>query len=111
MQVLERIEAWGYISYRVFNPATGSVYKASEEQLNKDGGTNTYDEKVLLVSLNNYEREMLESKIVKKQVIHYSVREEWMAFLNIYHNWQDICFPKKNVWTQLPVRKKVEFFL
>lgn len=47
VQVLERIEAWGYISYRVFNPATGSVYRASEEQLNKDGGTNTYDENYL----------------------------------------------------------------
>ena len=44
VQVLERIEAWGYTSYRVFNPSTGIVYKATEEQLNKDGGTNTYDE-------------------------------------------------------------------
>lgn len=33
VQVLEKIEAWGYISYRVFNPATGKVYKAAEEQL------------------------------------------------------------------------------
>lgn len=47
VQVLERIEAWGYVSYRVFNPSTGTVYKASEEQLNKDGGTNTYDENYL----------------------------------------------------------------
>ena len=47
VQVLERIEAWGYVSYRVFNPATGTVYKASEEQLDKDGGTNTYDENYL----------------------------------------------------------------
>lgn len=47
VQVLERLEAWGYVSYRVFNPATGNVYKASEEQLNKDGGTNTYDENYL----------------------------------------------------------------
>ena len=47
VQVLERIEAWGYTSYRVFNPATGSVYKASAEQLNSDGGTNTYDENYL----------------------------------------------------------------
>lgn len=28
VQVLEKIEAWGYISYKVFNPATGRVYKA-----------------------------------------------------------------------------------
>lgn len=47
VQVLDRIEAWGYISYRVFNPSTGKVYKATEEQLNKDGGTNTYDESYL----------------------------------------------------------------
>ena len=30
VQILERIEAWGYISYRVFNPASGQVYKSSE---------------------------------------------------------------------------------
>ena len=47
VQVLDRIEAWGYVSYRVFDPAKGSVYKATEEQLNKDGGTNTYDENYL----------------------------------------------------------------
>ena len=63
--------------------------------------------KVLLVSLNNYEREMLESKIVKKQVIHYSVREEWMAFLNIYHNWQEICFPKKNITVKTITKQEI----
>ncbi len=47
VQILERIEAWGYVSYRVFNPATGAVYKASEEQLNIEHGTNTYDESYL----------------------------------------------------------------
>lgn len=47
VQVLERISAWGYVSYRVFNPATGAVYKASEDQLNKDGGSNSYDENYL----------------------------------------------------------------
>lgn len=47
VQVLDRIEAWGYISYRVFNPSTGKVYKATEKQLNQDGGTNTYDENYL----------------------------------------------------------------
>jgi SNF2 family DNA or RNA helicase len=47
VQVLEKIEAWGYISYRVFNPATGKVYKAAEEQLNIDSGTNAYDENYL----------------------------------------------------------------
>ena len=47
VQVLEKIEAWGYVSYRVFNLATGAVYKATGEQLNMDGGTNTYDENYL----------------------------------------------------------------
>ena len=47
VQVLEKIEAWGYVSYRVFNLATRAVYKATGEQLNMDGGTNTYDENYL----------------------------------------------------------------
>lgn len=47
VQILEKIEAWGYISYRVFNPATGAVYKVAAEQLKEDGGTNTYDENYL----------------------------------------------------------------
>lgn len=47
VQVLEKIEAWGYVSYRVFNTATGAVYKASAEQLNVDGGSNSYDENYL----------------------------------------------------------------
>ncbi len=47
VQILEKIEAWGYISYRVFNPAFGHVYKLSEEQLKEDGGTNAYDENYL----------------------------------------------------------------
>ena len=33
VQVMERIELWGYTSYTVFNPADGSVYKANDEQL------------------------------------------------------------------------------
>lgn len=33
VQVMERIELWGYTSYKVFDPATGNVYKVAEEQL------------------------------------------------------------------------------
>lgn len=44
VQVLERIEAWGYVSYRVFDASKGAVYKVSEEQLTQNGGTNSYDE-------------------------------------------------------------------
>lgn len=47
VQVLEKIEAWGYVSYRVFNPATGRVYKANEEQLSSTGSTMQYDENYL----------------------------------------------------------------
>lgn len=41
VQILERIEMWGYTSYKVFNPATGRVYKATEEQLNTSGQCNS----------------------------------------------------------------------
>ena len=47
VQVLEKIEAWGYTSYKVFNPATGRVYKANEEQLSSSGSTMQYDENYL----------------------------------------------------------------
>lgn len=47
VQVLEKIEAWGYISYKVFNPATGRVYKANEEQLSSSSSTMQYDENYL----------------------------------------------------------------
>lgn len=35
VQIMERIELWGYTSYKVFNPANGSVYKATGEQLKR----------------------------------------------------------------------------
>lgn len=47
VQVLEKIEAWGYVSYKVFNPATGRVYKANEEQLSSSSSTMQYDENYL----------------------------------------------------------------
>ena len=47
VQVLEKIEVWGYVSYKVFNPATGHVYKATEEQLNPEGSIIRYDENYL----------------------------------------------------------------
>ena len=47
VQILERIEMWGYTSYKVFNPATGHVYKLAEEQLNISGSTIQYDENYL----------------------------------------------------------------
>ena len=47
VQILERIEMWGYTSYKIFNPATGRVYKATEEQLNTSGNAIQYDENYL----------------------------------------------------------------
>ena len=47
VQILERIEMWGYTSYKVFNPATGRVYKATEEQLKTKVNINQYDENYL----------------------------------------------------------------
>ena len=47
VQVLERIEMWGYTSYKVFDSAAGKVYKATEEQLNKGNSSVRYDENYL----------------------------------------------------------------
>ncbi len=47
VQVLEKLELWGYTSYKVFSPATGQVYKANEEQLNISGEEVYYDENYL----------------------------------------------------------------
>ena len=43
VQVLEKIDMWGYVSYKVFNPATGTVYKVGEEQLNTGDSEIHYD--------------------------------------------------------------------
>lgn len=58
VQILERIELWDFISYKVFNPVTGKVYKANEEQLNAAKQTIFYDENylrylVLLAKIKN----------------------------------------------------------
>lgn len=47
VQILEKIEAWGYVSYKVFNPSTGKVYKANEEQLSSSGSSVRHDENYL----------------------------------------------------------------
>lgn len=47
VQVLERIEVWGYVSYRVFDPSTGTVYKVMADSLSDSAGSNTYDENYL----------------------------------------------------------------
>lgn len=47
VQIMERIELWGYTSYKVFNPANGNVYKATGEQLKRGGGEAQLDENYL----------------------------------------------------------------
>lgn len=47
VQVLERLEVWGYVTYRVFDPATGSVYKVPEDNLTESADKNLYDENYL----------------------------------------------------------------
>ena len=46
VQILERIDLWDYVSYKVFDPASGQVYKVAEDQLSSDGGV-LYDENYL----------------------------------------------------------------
>lgn len=47
VQVLERLDVWGYVSYRVFDSSTGTVYKVMADNLSESSGTNTYDENYL----------------------------------------------------------------
>lgn len=47
VQILERIELWGFVSYKVFDSMTGQVYKVNEEQLNIAQETMSYDENYL----------------------------------------------------------------
>ncbi len=47
VQVLEKIEVWGYVSYKVFNPANERIYKATEDQLSKSGRAFSLDENYL----------------------------------------------------------------
>lgn len=47
VQVLERLEVWGYVSYRVFDPSTGTIYKVMADSLNNSSGSNNYDENYL----------------------------------------------------------------
>lgn len=47
VQIMERIELWGYTSYKVFDPVNGSVYKATAEQLKIGGDEAPLDENYL----------------------------------------------------------------
>ena len=43
VQIIEKINAWDYSSYKVYNSSTGQIYKVPEEQLT-DIRTSNYDE-------------------------------------------------------------------
>ncbi len=47
VQVLEKIDVWGYVSYKIFDPAAEKVYKVSEEQLNIESSRTFCDENYL----------------------------------------------------------------
>ena len=49
--------------------------------------------KVLLASLDKYERKLFDNRIMKSKGISFSIKEERIAFGIIFENWQEICFP------------------
>lgn len=58
VQILEKLEARGFVSYRVYNSGIGQVYKVSPVQFRKDDGTQSYNESylryvTLLVKIKN----------------------------------------------------------
>lgn len=62
VQILEKIELWDYVSYKVFDSVTGQVYKINEEQLNMLVSPKYYDENYLryLVMLAKIKNEIAE---------------------------------------------------
>ena len=47
VQILEKIDVWGYISYKVFNASTGKVYKVNEDQLTMASEDDKFNEDYL----------------------------------------------------------------
>ena len=45
--VLEIIAVWGFVSYKVFNPVTGTIYKVNADQLTVKRGETYHDENYL----------------------------------------------------------------
>lgn len=43
VKILDRSEVWGYVSYKVFNPAEDTVYKLSEEQISNSAAKQSMD--------------------------------------------------------------------
>lgn len=55
--------------------------------------------KVLVASLGKEEQAIFERTLMSNRAVHFSVKEERIAFHNAFHNWQEICFP----WRHHPV--------
>ena len=49
--------------------------------------------KVLLASLEKQDRAIFERMLMSNKAIHFSKKEERVAFNNAFRNWQEICFP------------------
>lgn len=47
VQVIEVIEAWGFVSYKLFNLSSGSVYKLPESEISAEAPEETYQESFL----------------------------------------------------------------
>ena len=62
VQVLERIDMWGYTTYRVFNPVTNTVYKLNEDQIQSQNTESGFDEDYLryVVMLSKIKNELSE---------------------------------------------------
>lgn len=42
VQIIEVSEAWGFVSYKLFNPSSGSVYKLPEDKVSAEASVETY---------------------------------------------------------------------
>lgn len=60
VEILEKNEIWGYISYKVYNPFSKEIYKLNSEQIGKDMVELNYDENYIkyMVSLGKVKNEI-----------------------------------------------------
>ena len=47
VQILDKTDVWGYITYKVFDPNSDSVYRLAEDQIRTDNASVYYDENYL----------------------------------------------------------------
>lgn len=85
-----------YVGYafditRIYEQGSGIV--AKDDYLEAKKICRQY--KVLVASLESNKRTLFENKIMKNKAVQFSDKEERTAFLNIFDNWQEICFPER----------------